>query len=195
MKTTKTTQYHDATNTGFYLHFSRYFTWNSSKRFSTTMLQMTCSISILFHGIFHAIHQNSSVPWCYKQRALSIFLMRFSIDFTKTARYQDAKHNARYLMFFAVFPIKITKAARYHDATYNSFYLYFSCYLPWNSSKRLSTTMLQITSVVSFFCYISHENHQYGSVPWCYKLQMFICILHLIFHQIHQNGSQWQALS
>ena len=32
----------------------------------TQFRPMTCSISILFHGIFHVIHQNSSVPRCYK---------------------------------------------------------------------------------------------------------------------------------
>ena len=32
--------------------------------------------------------------------------------------------------------------------------------------------MLQITRVISFFRGISHENHQNGSVPWCYKWQV-----------------------
>ena len=32
--------------------------------------------------------------------------------------------------------------------------------------------MLQITRVISFFRGISHENHQNGSVPWCYKWQI-----------------------
>ena len=94
------------------------------KQLSTMMLQMTCVISF-FHGISHEFHKNSSVPWCYKWHALSLFRM--------------------------VFPMKFTKAAQYHDATNNTRYLIFSWYFPWNSPKQLSTMMLQITCVISFF--------------------------------------------
>ena len=82
---------------------------------------------------------------------LSVTLMIPSMDFTNTARYQDATNNIRYPIFFAVFPMKITKTARYHDAANNRFYLHFSRHLLWNSSKRLSTTTLQITRIISFF--------------------------------------------
>ena len=73
-----------------------------------------------------------------------------------------------------VFPMKCIKTAQYHDATNNMRHLIFSQYFPWN--------------------------HQNGSVPWCYKLPNFICILHLISHKIHPSGSvprcyKWQTLS
>ena len=168
MKCIKTAQYHDATNHMRHLIFSRYFPWKSPKRLSTMMLQMTDVISN-FHGNSHAILQNGSVPRCYKSHASS--------------------------HFFAVFPMKITKTAQYHDATNSRFYLQFSWYFPWNASKRLSTTMLQMTCSISIFPWyfpwispkqlstmmlqmtdlisifhgISHEFHKNSSVPRCYK--------------------------
>ena len=133
-------------------------------------------------------HQNSSVPWCYKWHALS--------------------------HFFMVFPTNFTKTARYHDATNDTRYLFFEWYFPWNSPKQLSTMMLQITHVISFFHGISHEIHQNSSVPWCYKwraLSHFFMVFptkftktaqyhdatndtrylnfHGISHEIHQNSS------
>ena len=56
MKITKKAQYHDATKWQIFSTFFKVFHMKFIKRFSTTMLQMTCSISILFHDIFQAIH-------------------------------------------------------------------------------------------------------------------------------------------
>ena len=91
------------------------------------------------------------------------------MKFTKTAQYHDATNDTRYLTFFMVFPMKFTSTAQYHDATNDTCYLIFSWYLPWNSPKQLSTMMLQMTRVISFFHGISHEFHQNSSVPGCYK--------------------------
>ena len=44
---------------------SWYFPYNWPRQLSTMLLQKTRLVSI-FHGISHGIHQNSSVPWCYK---------------------------------------------------------------------------------------------------------------------------------
>ena len=167
MKITKTAQYHDATNSRFYLQFSWYFPWNASKRLSTTMLQMTCSISIFpwyfpwispkqlstmmlqmtrvisfFHGMSHELHQNGSVPRSYKWQRLSQFFMVIPMEFTKAAQYHNATNDARYL-FFMVFSMQSTNTAQYHDATNNTRYLIFHD--------------------------ISHEIHQNGSVPRCYR--------------------------
>ena len=142
MNFAKTAQYHDATNDTRHLIFPWYATWNSPKRLSTTMLQMTNVISI-FHGNSHGIHQNGSVPQCYKWRALSDIFVVFSMEFTKTTQYHDATNNTLYQIF--------------HDIS-DEFHKNGSvpqCYT-WHSLSH-------------FFRGISHENHQNGSVPWCYN--------------------------
>ena len=59
--------------------------------------------------------------------------------------------------------------------------------------KRLSTTMLQITCVISFFRGISHENHQKSSVPWCYKWQMSSPIFMVIPMQFFKTAQYHDA--
>ena len=142
MNFAKTAQYHDATHDRFNLHFSWYFPWIPQNQLGTTMLQITRVISF-FRGISHENHQNGSVPWCYKWQVLSPFFMVFPMNFTKTARYQDATNNTRHLIFSRYFPCK--------------------------SPKRLGTMMLQMTGFIYIFHGSSHEIHQNGSVPPCYR--------------------------
>ena len=98
--------------------------------------------------------------------------MSLPMNFAKTSQYHDATSDRRFLIFFSVFSIQSTKAAQYNDATNNTRYLFFSWHVPLISQKRLGTKMLQITRVILFFCGICNENHQNGSVPWCYKWQI-----------------------
>ena len=166
---TKTTQYHDATNSTHCLFVSWYFPSMSQKRLGTKTLRIPRVISI-FCGNSHENHQKGSVPWCHKCQIFS--------------------------KFFKVFHMKFIKTVQYHDATNDMLYLNFvSWYFPGNSPKQLSTRMLQIARIVylshdifhrchrngsvprrygyhvlsHFFCGISHENHQNGSVPWCHR--------------------------
>ena len=132
------------------------------------MLQITCVISF-FRGISHENHQNGSVPWCYKWQVLSPFFMVFPMKFIKTAQYHDATNDMLYLNFSMVFPMNFAKTAQYHDATNDTRYLIFPWYVTWNSPKRLSTTILQMTKVISIFHGNSHGIHQSSSVPQCYK--------------------------
>ena len=128
MKITKTARYHDATNNRYHLHFSCHLPWNSSKRLNTTMLQITCVISFF----------RSISPWKSPKR-LSTMMLQIT-DFLSTC--------------FMVAPMKFMKTAQYHEATNNMHHLIFSWHAPWNSPKRLSTTMLQTTDAISMFpCY------------------------------------------
>ena len=143
MRITNTTQYHDATNTGFYLHF---------------------------HDISHEIHQNGSVPRCYKWHALSQFcFMVFSMQFTKTAQYHDATNSAHCLFFSWDFPLISQKRLGTKTQSITRVISCFSRYFPWKSPKRLGTMMLQKTGFIFIFHVISHEIHQNGSVPRCHK--------------------------
>ena len=110
----------------------------------------------------HGIHQNSSVPWCYKYHAWS-----------KIVQYHHLCSNSCYLHlswystwnspnqlgtwcykwhawshFFMVFPMRFTKTPQYHDATNDTCYLIFSWHFHWNSPKQLSTMMLQTTRLI-----------------------------------------------
>ena len=141
--TTKTAQYHDATNDMRYLIFSWYFPRISQKQLGTMMLQMTRVISFS-NGISHEIHQSSSVPWCYKKHTLSQFFMLTPMKFTKTAQYHDATHDTRYLIF--------------HGISHES---HQSSSVPWCYKWRALSHF--------FMVFISHKIHQSSPVPWCYK--------------------------
>ena len=108
----------------------------------------------------------------------------------KTAQYHDATNNMLYLNFSMVFPMNSAKTAQYHDATNDRFYLQFSWYFLWISQKRLGTTMLHMTRVISFFHGISHEIHQNSSVPWCYKWQDF-SYLFMVFSMQFSKTAQY----
>ena len=169
IQSTKAAQYNDATNNTRYLFFS----WNvpeiSQKRLGTKLLQIT-RVILFFCGICNEKHQNGSVPWCYKWQISSTNFMIVPMKFIKTAQYHDATNNMRHLIFLQVFPMTITKKAQYHDATDTRFSLHFSRYFTWNSLKRFSTTMLQMTCSISILFHgIFHAIHQNSSVPWCYK--------------------------
>ena len=64
-----------------------------------------------------------------------------------------------------------TKTAQYHDVTNDTPSLTFNWYFPSNAPEQLSSTVLQITGVLAFFCGIFNEIQQHRSVPWCYKWQ------------------------
>ena len=118
--------------------------------------------------------------------------MVFPMKCIKTAQYHDATNDMLYLNF--------SKTAQYHDATNNMRHLIFSRYFPWKSPKRLSTMMLQIADFICNFHGISHEMHQNGSVPRCYKWHALSQFFHGISHEFRQNSSvpwcyKWHALS
>ena len=128
----------------------------------------------------------------------------FSMWFAKTAQYHDATNKSCCLLpswyfpwisqirldtkmlqitsgipfFFAVFPMKITKTARYHDAANNRFYLHFSRHLPWNSSKRLSTTTLQMTTS-------SHFSYHF---PWKSPVRLSTVMLQITDRYLHSSS-------
>ena len=147
MKFIKTAQYNDATNNTRHLIFFLYFPWKSPIRLTTVMLQITDFLSAFFTSNFEWYSRWNS-PKQLSTTMLQIshvvyYSHEFSMDSTNTARYQDATNNSRY-------PI-------------------FSRYFPWKSPKRRGTMMLQITGFIYIFHVISHEIHQNGSAPRCYK--------------------------
>ena len=75
------------------------------KRLGTKMLQIT-RVILFFSGICNEIHQNGSVPWCYKSQISSTFFMIVPTKFIKTAQYHDATNNTCHLNFWWVFPWK-----------------------------------------------------------------------------------------
>ena len=94
----------------------------------------------------------------------------------KTAQYHDATNDMLYLNF--------SKTAQYPDATNNMLYFIFSMVFPMNFAKQLSTMMLQMTRVITFFHGMPHEIHQNGSVPRSYKwqrLSQFFMVLPMEF--------------
>ena len=150
-----------------------FLSWNvpeiSQKRLGTKLLQIT-RVILFFCGICNEKHQNGSVPWCHKWQISSTIFMIVPMKFIKTAQYHDATNNMRHLIFFAGLPMTITKKTQYHDATDTRFSLRFSRYFPWNSLKRFSTTMLQMTCSISILFHgIFHAIHQSSSVEWCYN--------------------------
>ena len=141
--------------------------------------------------------------------------MACPVKFTKTAQYHDVTNNRRYLNVSMLFPMKCNKAAQYHDATNDRHHLNFSWYFPYNSPKQPSTMMLQIARIVYFSHDIFHgfhkqtvryqdatNNNRYPIFsryfPWkppkrlgtmMLQITDIIFIFHVIFHEIHQNGS------
>ena len=122
VKFIKPAQYHNARNCLRHLFFSRYFPWKSPKRLSTRMLQITDFICI-FHDSSHELHQNRSVPRCYKWHALCQFVHEISHAFC---------HNG-----------SVPRCYKWRTWSY-----IFMVFVPCNSPKRVRTTMLQITRVV-----------------------------------------------
>ena len=112
MKITKTAQYHDATNSRFYLHVSWYFPCNSPKQLSTMMLQITD---------FY-LHSSSYFPK----------------KIIKTAQYHDATSDMRQRKFFRLFHMKFIKTAQYHNATHDMLYLNFFMVFPHEFSQNSS---------------------------------------------------------
>ena len=138
------------------------------------------------------------------------------IEVIQMAQYHDATNNTRHLIFFPVFPIK---NHRYGSVPwfykYQIFYLHSSSFLPSKSSKRLGTTMLQLTCPISdFSCYcpwillkrLSTMMLQVTDVFWFFSVYfpynpqkqlstMTLQITHAIyfshdmFHKSHKNGS------
>ena len=122
VKFIKPAQYHNARNCLRHLFFSRYFPWKSPKRLSTRMLQITDFICI-FHDSSHELHQNRSVPRCYKWHALCQFVHEIPHAFC---------HNG-----------SVPRCYKWRTWSY-----IFMVFVPCNSPKRVRTTMLQITRVV-----------------------------------------------
>ena len=164
MQFNKTAQYHAAANSARCLFFSWHFPSISQKRLGTKMLQIT-RVILFFCGISNENHQNGSVPWCYKWQISSTCFMIVPMKFTKTAQYHDATNNTRHLIFLRVFP--------------------------WKSPKRLSTMMPQIPDSIYIFHGISHEIHQNGSVPRCYKWHALSQFCFMVFSMQFNKTAQY----
>ena len=100
---------------------------------------------------------------------MSACFMVFHMKFTKSAQYHDAAKNTRYLIFSWYFEWNLPLQLSTMMLQITRIISFFHGISPWNSQKQLSTAMLQITRVISFFRGISHEIHQISSVPWCRK--------------------------
>ena len=148
------------------------FPWRSQKRLGTTRLQITWVTSI-FGGICHEKHENGSVPWCYKEPKLSAFFMVFPMNIIKTARYHDATTTTRHLIFVA----SLSDANHQNSSEQHG---PLSLRFPWNSSNRLSTTMLEIARVISFFLFLRYFPWKSPKRLSTRMLQMtdFICNFH-----------------
>ena len=143
-KNTETARYHDATNNRYHLHFSSYLPWNSSKRLSTTMLQITCFIS--FFSLYF--------PWKSPKR-LGTVMLQITDCYLHASSYYPSKSSKR----LSTSMLQLTYAISN-----------FSCYFPWISPKQLSTIMLLMTRIILFFrSFCFHASHQSSSAPWCYK--------------------------
>ena len=138
------------------------------------------------------------------------------IELIQVAQYHDATNNTRHLVFFPVFPMQITDTAQYRDATNNRFFSLqsspfspsksskrlgttmlqltcpisdFSCHCPWISLKRLSTMMLQVTDVFWFFSVYFPYNPQKQLSTMTLQITRAIYFSHDMFHKSQKNGS------
>ena len=139
--------------------------WFSCSFSSSDLTPPCCSCPVLCHSLTSSFMHKENHQ-CQNQK-ISATNSQFSLRSAALKIHRNKWQASSY--FFMVFSMQFSKTAQYHDATNSTHCLFFSWYFPWISQKRLGTKMLQITRVISFFRGISHENHQNGSVPWCYK--------------------------